>query len=58
MHTISMPMTQAALGARIRELREMRGLTQAELAERAELSRIYIQSLERGARQSPNGGGA
>jgi len=49
-----MPMTWRAFGARIRELRERRGLTQAELAEQAELSKIYVQKLEAGDRLSPS----
>jgi transcriptional regulator with XRE-family HTH domain len=43
-----------ALGTRIRKLRERRQMTQAELAARARLSRIYIQKLELGDRISPS----
>jgi transcriptional regulator with XRE-family HTH domain len=49
-----MRMTWRAFGARIRELRELLGLTQGDLAERAKLSRIYIQKLEAGERLSPS----
>jgi transcriptional regulator with XRE-family HTH domain len=38
------------LGGRIRERRESRGLTQAELGERCELHRTFIGSVERGER--------
>lgn len=38
------------LGARVRERRLARGLTQAELAERCELHRTFIGSVERGER--------
>lgn len=36
------------LGARVRELREARGLTQEALGERAECSWHYVSSIERG----------
>jgi len=42
------------LGATIRRLREAAGLTQDELAQRAGLSRIYVQKLELGERASPS----
>jgi len=42
------------LGAKIQRLREQVPLTQAELAQAAGLSRIYIQKLEAGERQSPS----
>lgn len=35
-------------GATVRELREQRGLTQAQLAEAAELSSTYLGIIERG----------
>ena len=38
------------LGRRIRELRKARGLTQAALAERLDISENYMGSLERGTR--------
>jgi transcriptional regulator with XRE-family HTH domain len=53
-HTVSMPMIWRAFGARIKELREAVGMTQADLAEKAKLSRIYIQKLELGERISPS----
>ena len=40
----------AALGREIRRIREESGLTQEELAERAELSSIYIGTIENGKR--------
>lgn len=36
------------LGANLRTLRQQAGLTQAELAERADISRAYLAALERG----------
>ena len=38
------------IGHRIRELRTARGMTQAHLAERCELHRTFIGSVERGER--------
>ncbi|QVL30278.1 helix-turn-helix transcriptional regulator [Telmatocola sphagniphila] len=38
------------LGSRIREIREKKGLTQAELAEKCQLHRTFIGSVERGER--------
>ena len=38
----------SALGARVRTLRRRRGLTQAQLAERAQLALSYITLLESG----------
>jgi len=40
----------AHFGARVRELREKAGLTQAHLAERAGMDRIAISHIERGQR--------
>jgi len=42
------------LGPQIQQLRRRRGLTQAELAKRADLSRIYIAKLESGDRVAPS----
>lgn len=42
------------LGRRIKELREQQGLTQQGLADKAGLSRIYVQKLEAGERESPS----
>ncbi|WP_232662806.1 ATP-binding protein [Pseudonocardia sp. TRM90224] len=42
-----------AFGERLRELRERAGLTQEELAERAELSVDAVSALERGTRKRP-----
>lgn len=39
-----------AFGRRVRELRQLRGLSQEELAERSGMHRTYISSLERGHR--------
>jgi transcriptional regulator with XRE-family HTH domain len=41
---------RVAFGARVRELRLAKGLSQEELAERAGLHRTYLSSLERGQR--------
>ena len=38
------------LGSRIRERRQLRGLTQAELGTRCDLHRTFIGSVERGER--------
>lgn len=40
------------LGNRVRELREERKMTQAELAEQADLSTNYIGEIERGEAQA------
>lgn len=44
---------EVPFGARLRQLREAAGLTQAELAERADLSPNAISALERGERTRP-----
>jgi transcriptional regulator with XRE-family HTH domain len=41
---------RARFGARLRELREVRGLSQEQLAMRAGLHRTYVSSTERGQR--------
>ncbi|HXG90330.1 MAG TPA: helix-turn-helix transcriptional regulator [Vicinamibacterales bacterium] len=40
----------AAIGRRVRELRHQIGISQEELAARAELHRNYVGSVERGER--------
>jgi DNA-binding XRE family transcriptional regulator len=42
--------TLVVLGARVREIREARGLSQEALAELANLDRTYVSGLERGVR--------
>jgi transcriptional regulator with XRE-family HTH domain len=42
------------LSSVIRKLREARGLTQAEVAERADVKKQYVTMLERGARKNPS----
>lgn len=42
----------AEVGARVRLMRLARGLTQAELAERADISRLTLMSIEAGALSS------
>jgi transcriptional regulator with XRE-family HTH domain len=44
------PSVQAQLGNRIRELRLSKRLSQEDLAERCNLDRTYISSVERGKR--------
>lgn len=41
---------RVSFGNRVRQLREARGLSQEELAHRANLHRTYVSSLERGQR--------
>ena len=41
---------RAALGERVRELREQQGLSQEQLAERSTLDVTYISGIERGRR--------
>ena len=45
-----MPDIQITFGNRIRELRQAKGISQEELAEKAGLDRTYISSVERGKR--------
>jgi transcriptional regulator with XRE-family HTH domain len=45
--------TARQMGARIRRLRQAREMTQAELAKRAKLTRVYVTRLEAG-RQDPS----
>jgi len=47
-------MTWRQLGEQIRAARLRRGLTQDELAAKAELSRIYIAKIEGGDRKVPS----
>jgi predicted ATPase/DNA-binding XRE family transcriptional regulator len=47
------PEQESTFGARLRRLREAAGLTQEELAGRAQLTRNAISSLERGERKRP-----
>ena len=45
--------TPKQMGAKIRKLREAEGLSQANLAKRARLTRVYVTRLE-GGRQDPS----
>lgn len=47
-------MSWRALGERIRELREKRGLTRETLAGKTGVSAVYIKKLEAGERTSPS----
>ena len=47
-------MSWQAFGERIRELREKRGLTREALAEKTDVSAVYIKKLEAGERTSPS----
>jgi transcriptional regulator with XRE-family HTH domain len=49
-----MSMTWRSLGEQIRRARTERGLTQEQLADMAQLSRVYIQKIELGERVSPS----
>lgn len=42
--------SRRAFGRRVRDLRQARGYSQEDLAERSSLHRTYISSLERGQR--------
>lgn len=44
---------RAAYGARIKQLRLAKGLTQEQLAERMNVSRTYIAKLENGTQTGP-----
>jgi transcriptional regulator with XRE-family HTH domain len=52
--TVSILMSWQTLGKRIRELRVNRGLTREALAEKTNLSIVYIKKLEAGERTSPS----
>lgn len=41
---------QALFGERLKELRHLAGISQEELADRAQLDRSYVGSVERGER--------
>ena len=45
--------TPKQMGAKIRKLREAEGMSQANLAKRARLTRVYVTRLE-GGRQDPS----
>ena len=49
-----MYMAPLDLGARIKGLRERQGLTPQALADKAGVSRIYVQKIEAGSRESPS----
>ena len=44
---------QQRIGQMIKRLRETKGLTQAELAKKAKVTRPYITMLESGVRKTP-----
>ena len=46
-------MSPRQLGQTIKRLRTQRGLTQAQLAERAGISQPYLSQLEAGAKERP-----
>ncbi len=46
-------MSSKGLGHRLKRLREARGLTQADLAKRAGLHRVYVTQLEIGVKTNP-----
>lgn len=45
-----MPNVPTAFGLAVRRLREKKGLTQEEFADRAEIDRTYASGIERGRR--------
>jgi transcriptional regulator with XRE-family HTH domain len=47
-------MTWRRLGARIRELRDRKHWTREQLAEKTNLSTVYLKKLEAGERVSPS----
>jgi transcriptional regulator with XRE-family HTH domain len=47
-------MTALTLGTVVRRLREDRGFTQIDLAQRARMSQGYLAALERGLRTNPS----
>ena len=47
-------MTEKTLGEIVREVREARGLTQAQLAERAQVALAYVTVLEAGHQWNPS----
>lgn len=46
-------MTQPSIGARVKRIREVHGLTQAELAKKAHVTQGFISQLESGVRKNP-----
>jgi transcriptional regulator with XRE-family HTH domain len=46
-------MTPRELGERVRELRESRGLSQAQLADRAKITQGYVAVIEAGQQRLP-----
>lgn len=47
-------MPEKTLGEVVRELREAKGLTQAQLAERAQVALSYVTVLEAGNQRNPS----
>ena len=47
-------MPEKTLGEIVRELREARGLTQAQLAEKAQVALAYVTVLEAGHQSNPS----
>jgi len=42
------------IGQQIKKLREARGLTQVELADKVEVAQAYVSALENGSRKNPS----
>jgi transcriptional regulator with XRE-family HTH domain len=42
------------MSQQIKKLRKARGLTQVELADRVQVTQVYISSLENGTRKNPS----